>query len=230
MFKVSPFGDEALHIQLGDEVSPEVLERVQAFFRLIGDKKDARIQELIPSYHSVTIFLRPSVRFEEMFTWVNSVYVEYERAVANHKLSESRLVKIPVCYGGEFGPDLQELADYHGLAVEEVIRLHSQPAYLVYMIGFMPGFAYMGGLEPCLATPRLASPRTLVPKGSVGIAGQQTGLYPLDSPGGWRLIGRTPLSLFDALSDPPTLLQSGDHVRFVAIDKEEYVQLKGNSQ
>jgi inhibitor of KinA len=132
-------------------------------------------------------------------------------------LPEPRLVEIPVCYGGSLGPDLTDLAEQHNLSTDEVVRLHSSAVYLVYMVGFMPGFAYLGGLPERIATPRRASPRTAVPAGSVGIGGQQSGVYPLESPGGWNLIGRTPLQIFDITRDEQTLLATGDRVRFVPI-------------
>jgi inhibitor of KinA len=130
-----------------------------------------------------------------------------------------------VCYGGVFGPDLEAVAQRHGLAPEELIRLHSEAVYSVYMLGFAPGFAYLGGLPPALATPRRDEPRTAVPAGSVGIGGSQTGIYPLVSPGGWNLIGRTPLRLFDARRTSPTLLAVGDRVRFQVIEHDDFDRL-----
>ncbi len=137
-------------------------------------------------------------------------------------LGAPRRVEIPVCYGGELGPDLDDVARTHGLAPEEVIRLHADADYLVYMIGFMPGFAYLGGLPERIATPRRKTPRTAVPAGTVGIGGRQTGVYPLVSPGGWNLIGRTPVKIFDIKRDEPTLLSTGDRVRFRPISRSEF--------
>jgi inhibitor of KinA len=137
-----------------------------------------------------------------------------------------RTVEIPVCYGGEYGPDLEFVARHNGLDAEEVIRIHTAGEYLVYMIGFTPGFPYLGGLSARIAAPRLEKPRFKVPGGSVGIAGRQTGIYPLTAPGGWRLIGRTPLSLFTPALDPPCLLRPGDAVTFKAISREEYERLR----
>jgi inhibitor of KinA len=135
---------------------------------------------------------------------------------------ESRLVEIPVCYGGEFGPDLEDVARHSELRPDEVIRLHSSAEYFAYFLGFMPGFAYLGGLPDSIATPRHATPRTRVAAGSVGIGGNQTGVYPLPSPGGWRLIGRTPAVLFSPERNPPALLEMGDLVKFVPITREEF--------
>jgi inhibitor of KinA len=156
----------------------------------------------------------------------------YERLVATltRRLSRVRVdtlpaprtVEIPVCYGGDFGPDLGTVAAKHQITANEVVRLHSAADYLVYMVGFMPGFAYLGGLPDAIATPRRSSPRTAVPAGSVGIGGQQTGVYPLESPGGWNLIGRTPLKIFDLSRDPSTLLATGDRVKFYPISLDEF--------
>ena len=142
-------------------------------------------------------------------------------------LVEDDIVTIPVCYGGQFGPDLDDVAAHTGLAPREVIALHSEPLYLVYMIGFTLGFPYLGGMDPRIATPRLTTPRTVVPAGSVGIAGNQTGVYPSASPGGWRLIGRTPLRLADPSADPPCLLRAGNRIRFVPIDEPTYYLVGG---
>jgi KipI family sensor histidine kinase inhibitor len=141
---------------------------------------------------------------------------------------QPRRVEIPTIYGGEYGPDLDFVAQYHHLTPAEVIRIHSGVDYPVYMLGFIPGFAYLGGLDAAIATPRLDQPRTRIPAGSVGIAGAQTGVYPLDTPGGWRIIGRTPLRLFDPLADPPALLSPGDIVRFIPVSEEESNHVAGH--
>lgn len=230
MFKVLPYGDGALHVQFHEVISEEGFEKVQDFFNRLSQLGDDRILELIPTYHSVTVLYRPGSSYLEMLTLVEEVY--YRNTDLEMNTSRSPLLRemeIPVCYGGDFGPDLKHVADYHKLTVEEVIARHTASEYLVYMIGFMPGFPYMGGLDPELATPRLTSPRSLVPQGSVGIAGQQTGLYPLASPGGWQLIGRTPLRLFDVNNNPPTMLRSGDRVRFRPISLKDYNALDGKN-
>jgi len=141
--------------------------------------------------------------------------------------SVASIVDIPVCYGGEFGPDLDEVASRNGLTTEEVIRIHASADYLVYMIGFAPGFPYLGGMDKRIATPRRSAVRTSVPRGTVGIAGEQTGVYPLDTPGGWQLIGRTPLPLFLPDRMPPTLVQAGDIVRFHPITRAEFDRMEG---
>ena len=145
------------------------------------------------------------------------------------ELPPPRLVEIPVCYGGELGPDLDDVARQHQITAQDVIDLHSGAVYLVYMVGFMPGFAYMGGLPAQLATPRRATPRTAVPAGTVGIGGSQTGVYPLESPGGWNLIGRTPVKVFEIAREPATLLTTGDRARFVPISARDFERWPGRT-
>ena len=140
--------------------------------------------------------------------------------------SESRIFEIPVCYGGEYGPDLQNIADLAGLTPEEVIKIHSSEDYLIYMLGFLPGFSYLGGLDERIHTPRLANPRIRIPAGSVGIGGSQTGIYPLDSPGGWQLLGMTPVKTYDPGREVPILFEAGDYIRFVPVTEEEYLKIK----
>ena len=136
------------------------------------------------------------------------------------------MFEIPVCYGGEYGPDIQNIADHAGLSVEEVIQIHTSRDYLIYMLGFLPGFTYLGGLDERIHTPRLANPRIRIPAGSVGIGGSQTGIYPMDSPGGWQLMGMTPVKTYDPDREVPILVEAGDYIRFVAIDEDEFHRIK----
>jgi len=184
------------------------------------------VVECVPSYTAVTVYYQPHVvRFRDLCRAVEAaVASENERAVP-----EGRLVTLPVLYGGEWGPDLEFVARHHQLSIEDVIRLHSEPEYLVYMIGFAPGYPYLGGLPEQLATPRLEKPRPSVPKGSVGIGGVQTGVYSVDSPGGWRLIGRTPVSLYDPRKERPALLEAGDRVRFRPVTAAEYAGIEAKA-
>lgn len=170
-------------------------------------QRDARFLNLHPAYRSVI------VEFDPLVTDAEALLRELQALVIDDKNNEERLVKIPVVYDG---PDLQSVAEHHGITVEEVVRRHSEPTYEVAFLGFQPGFPYLLGLPKSLATPRLETPRLRVPAGSVGIAGEQTGIYPIASPGGWRLIGRARVELFLPHQDPPTLLQPGDRVRFVS--------------
>jgi KipI family sensor histidine kinase inhibitor len=209
--------DHSLLIVFGDEISLDLhrqVLRMQHRLRFDG------LLNLHPAYASVLVSFDP----------LRTTHEAVEAAAAGIEGGEpeapdARLVDIPVCYGGEFGPDLEEVARLSGLAKEQVIAAHSEAEYIVYFLGFAPGFPYLGGLPPALAVPRLAEPRRTVAAGSVAIGGGQTGIYPVATPGGWRLIGRTPLSLFDPAAEPPTLLQAGDRLRFRAIDRDEYDRL-----
>ena len=148
------------------------------------------------------------------------------KADSGEQSDEVRLIEIPTIYGGEYGPDIEFVAEHANLSKDDVIKIHSGTDYLVYMMGFIPGFTYLGGLDERIATPRLKSPRLKIDAGSVGIAANQTGMYPLESPGGWQLIGRTPLKLFDDTKEPPVFIQAGDYIRYVPIDQKEYDRIK----
>jgi inhibitor of KinA len=216
--KIIPASDSSLLIVLGDSISPEVHERVIALFQALQSRQEPGIRSLHPAYASVLIDFDPLRLSHQQVGGL----VEKLAGGAQVSTSGARLVSIPVCYESEFGPDLGDVAVHAGISTDEVIRLHCSATYLVYFLGFSPGFAYMGGLPEELHTPRLATPRAQVVAGTVGIAGSQTGVYPVDSAGGWRLIGRTPLRMFDAATTPPTRLQPGDHVKFSAIDRASF--------
>jgi len=174
--------------------------------------------ETIPSYRSLLLIFNP---LKTTLSLLQDRVHHLWNILDPSQLPEPRRVKIPVVYGGEYGPDLEWVAGYHGITPDEVIRLHTEHTYHVYMIGFMPGFPYMGELPKALITPRRETPRTIVPRGSVALAQGQTGIYSTQSPGGWQIIGRTPLTLFDPEKWPPALLEMGDRVKFFAIDEEE---------
>ena len=211
--RFSPVGDAALLLELGDRIRADTNRTVHALDAWLSQSPLKGVVGIIPAYVSLLILYDPlEVNYLAVKSWVE---VRMETCPSG-QVRTPRRVEIPVRYGGEDGPDLADVADYHGLPPEDVIRKHTALTYRVGMMGFTPGFAYLMGLDPALATPRLATPRTLVPAGSVGIAGVQTGIYPLDSPGGWRLIGRTESKLFDPQQDPPFLLSPGDEVCFVA--------------
>ena len=216
--QVVPLGDRALLIQLGSTIDDETHRRVRAISARLKSSKVPGLIEIVPAFASVAVHYDPArapyVRFAEAV----------QAALANlgdESLPAPRTVEIPVRYGGEDGPDLAVVADAHGLSADDVARLHSAATYRVYMLGFAPGFAYLGGLPESLATPRRAEPRTAVPAGSVGIGGSQTGIYPLTTPGGWQIVGRTSLTLFDPRRTPPTLLAIGDIVRFRVVAPDE---------
>lgn len=213
-----PAGDAALLVQLGSRIDPATNRQVHALARRLAAAPLAGLGEAVPAYASLLVHYDPAIldgAAALAHIQAQTVGIEADEA------SPSRLVEIPTVYGGEYGPDLNDVAATHGIAPEEVIRIHAGGEYLVYMVGFTPGFAYLGGLDPAIATPRLDAPRQFVRAGSVGIAGSQTGVYPSDSPGGWRLIGWTPLQLFDPGRQPPALLAAGDQVRFLPLKKED---------
>jgi inhibitor of KinA len=212
-----PAGDAALVVDLGSAIDPALNLRVHALGRQMDPSTLPGIVEIVPAYCSLLVHYEPRrLSYEAVRAWAEAAVSHLETAPTQ----PSRLVEVPTLYGGDYGPDLDFVAQSHGLSAADVVRLHSGAEYTVYMMGFLPGFPYLGGLPSELATPRLDAPRALVRAGSVGIAGEQTGIYPLDSPGGWRLIGYTPLCLFSPNQAPPTLLQPGDRVRFVAMPPE----------
>lgn len=212
--RLLPAGDAAILIEFADEINDAINDRVHALADALRAQARPEIRDLVPAYASLLVCYDPrGVSFEEMGTIVQNAL---DILAMNPPLAP-RLIEIPTRYGGEFGPDLAFVAQHNHIAEEDVIQLHTSVVYRVYFVGFLPGFAYLGSLPAPIAAPRMETPRARVPAGSVGIAGRQTGVYPLESPGGWRIIGRTELSLFEPHRDPPTLLRPGDRVRFVAV-------------
>ncbi|MGE5652794.1 MAG: 5-oxoprolinase subunit PxpB [Bacillota bacterium] len=213
--------ERGIVVEFGDSIDPTIFDRVRALTQALEQHPLNGVIELIPTYRSVLVHFDPlHVDRTEVMQWIHQ-----HLQTSSGRQGSARVVVIPTLYGGEFGPDLADVAQHAGLASDEVVQVHSSEDYLVYMIGFTPGFPYLGGLSPKIACPRLSSPRTLVPAGSVGIAETQTGIYPLATPGGWRLIGRTPLKLFDPASAQPFVLQAGDYLRFRPIDTKEYDEI-----
>lgn len=207
--QLHPLGETALCGVASEPLSP----RQQQRFRQVASelKQLTGVEAVIPGMNNLTVVFDPLLTDPE--TVGSHLHMLWRAPLRSDQTP--RQVEIPVHYGGADGPDLPELARHCGLSPEAVVELHSEATYTVYFLGFQPGFAYLGGLDPRLHTPRRSEPRTQVPAGSVGIGGAQTGIYPLTSPGGWQLIGRTPLALFDPHATPPTLLAAGDQVRFV---------------
>jgi inhibitor of KinA len=212
-------GDRGLLLEFGDDISPEVNGKVRKMALATKGAKVKGIIEIVPTYRSLLILYDPLIlSIGELKERVEGV----EEGLARFSFPEGKLTRIPAVYGGSFGPDLEGVAEYLRISPEEVVRLHCSRPYLIYMIGFMPGFPYMGELPGALVTPRLKTPRLSVPAGSVAIAQKQTGIYPVESPGGWKIIGRTPVKLFDPEKAPPALLQTGDYVEFYPVTEREF--------
>lgn len=209
--EIVPLGDSAAVVIFGDSIDLPTHQCVRAFSHSLSQHPISDTVEIVPAYSTVTVYydaLRWS--FDEFAVELHQLVARLDPAAEE----TPRVVEIPVCYGGEFGPDLDFVASHNRLTPDEVVEIHSSALYLVYLIGFAPGFPYLGGLSARIATPRRLSPRLRIPAGSVGIAGTQTGIYPLATPGGWQLIGRTPFELFRPDETPPSLLRAGDQVRF----------------
>jgi len=212
-------GDRGLLVEYGDDIDPEINRKVRAMAIAMAQESLTGVVEFIPTYRSIIIIYEPGTTNPSR---LKDNLLSLEERLSEIEIPLPETVKIPVCYGTEFGPDIEFVAEEHGLTLEDVIRIHSEPSYLVYMIGFTPGYPFLGGLAEELHTPRLKTPRIHVPAGSVGIANAQTGIYSIDSPGGWQLIGRTPIKLFDPQRAEPFLLKAGDMLRFRPISVDEY--------
>lgn len=217
-----PCGDRAVTVEWGSTIDEHINRQVHAFARKVEALSHPAITEVVPTYRSATVHYRPEVfSYEEL----KQLLLSLAQGSAEEG-EELPVVEIPVCYGGEYGPDLEEVAQHCSLTPEEVIARHTAPTYRIYMLGFTPGFPYLGGMDPSIAAPRRKEPRIHIPAGSVGIAGEQTGVYPIVSPGGWQLIGRTPLRLFDPQREQPILLSAGAGIRFVPIDEETFRKME----
>jgi inhibitor of KinA len=215
--------DQSLLIYFGQQITLDAHERVRKFLLLLEQAPIAGIRNLHPAYCSVLVkFDALKWRHEQ----IEEILKQYLSRMEDVTLPEPRQVEIPVCYGGEHGPDLIDVSKIHGMTPAQVIELHSSSTYVVYFLGFVPGFAYLGELPQALVTPRLATPRRRVPPGSVGIAGRQTGVYPVATPGGWRLLGRTPISMFRPHQTGFSFLSIGDRVRFTPINQEQFAALE----
>ena len=220
--RFATLGDRALVVHLGDQIDTSTFRAVRSLSRQLEAIPPAGMMEFVPAFTTVAVYYDPLRTSEaELKSHLNDLVATADATVA----PPPRAVEIPVCYGGEFGIDLDFVAKHANLTPQQVIETHAAADYLVHMIGFAPGFPYLGGMSSEIAAPRRSSPRLKIPAGSVGIAGDQTGIYPLETPGGWQLIGRTPLALFRPEQDPPTLLQAGDIVRFRPITPEQFRQL-----
>lgn len=218
-FRITAAGDCALNIEFGTTISPETGALVRAAAKRLDAAPIPGVTETLPTFCSLMVCYNPmELGYDELCCALEAQLQD----IAPDSDESKRVIEIPVCYGGAFGPDIETVAQHAGLSVSEVVSLHTGHDYLIDMLGFLPGFAYLGGLDKRLHTPRLATPRTVIEAGSVGIGGAQTGIYPLASPGGWQLIGRTPLRPYDPTREEPILYQAGDYLRFVPITEGEY--------
>ncbi|OCX51982.1 hypothetical protein BEL04_16660 [Mucilaginibacter sp. PPCGB 2223] len=230
-FTIYPISEKAVTVEFGNKISPDLLYTITAFGNLLKENPFAGMTGMVPAYCTLTVFfdalavakadMPGNTAIEKVSTYLDGL----KQHPVQTTIRESDTITIPVCYGEDFGPDLQEVARINDLTTDEVIRLHGSVTYLVHMIGFMPGFAYLGGMPQAIMAPRKAKPRANVPAGAVGIAGLQTGIYPLLSPGGWQIIGQTPLKMFDVTITQPSLLKAGDRVRFEPINLSEFKKI-----
>ena len=218
-YRIVRAGDSALIVELEERIDPEVNARTIALADAIQSAAIAAVRDVVPTYRSVAVYFDPlRVDYSAL---IRCIETEAARPTAESKRKRDPL-RIPVCYGGEFGPDLGNVAAFAHMTEADVITVHTATTYRVFMLGFVPGFAYLGVVDNRIAMPRHSTPRVRVPLGTVGIAGVQTGIYPAETPGGWQLIGRTPVKPFDASRAEPFLMKAGDAVQFYAIDVDEF--------
>lgn len=235
-FEIKPLGETALIVKFGNEISPEIHYKIKSLSEYLDKYPFVGMTEYVISYTSLAIYYNPftvkksfpQYREQSALQIAASYIKDCVQKMRQVDESGAKVVEIPVCYGGKYGPDIEFVAKHNNLSVQEVIDIHTAPQYLVYMIGFCPGFPYLGGMDKRIATPRREVPRIEIPARSIGIAGEQTGGYPISTPGGWQIIGRTPIEMFNPDDEEnPTLLHSGDLVKFYAVSEEEYLALKG---
>ena len=217
--------DRTIRFAFNAEISQGSFLAVQHFNQFIHNQLGHNIIEIVPAYYTLTVYLKK----RQPLDIANLTYqwIQYQHSIGGDR-PISRVLRIPVCYDEEFALDMERVIEHTNLSFEELVAIHTSTPYSVYLIGFLPGFPYLGELDPRLHVPRLQTPRKLVTASSVGIGGHQTGIYPIDSPGGWNIIGKTPCSLFDVSKDEPTLFQTGDRVTFYEITKKEYFEILSN--
>lgn len=218
-------GDSAINIEFGNIISEDINKKIRAMELSIEVMELHGIVEVVPTYRSLMIHYNPlKVDYYELLNSLKKI----EKNLDNIVLPAPEVIEIPTLYGGDWGPDIEYIARYNNITVEEVVEIHTSKEYLIFMLGFTPGFPYLGGMDKRIAVPRLQTPRTRIPGGSVGIAGEQTGIYPVSSPGGWQLIGKTPVKLFDPIKEKPILLKSGNYIKFKSINEEEYLKIQND--
>ncbi|AIY04124.1 kinase [Planococcus sp. PAMC 21323] len=215
----SPLGDQAIAVELGNKIDEETEKQVRKLSVLLENRQPKWLIEVIPAFVTVSVFYDPCIATYDVVKREIEQLLEH---LGEDLPIKSRTIEIPVCYGGDFGPDLEFVAQHNNLTTREVIDIHTSGNYSVHMIGFAPGFPFIGGMSEKISAPRRDSPRLRIPERTVGIAGNQTGAYPIETPGGWQLIGRTPTRLFRPEDDIPSLLQAGDKIIFKEISETEY--------
>ena len=216
-------GDRAIVVEFGDKIEEQVNSKIRSLTVAIEQEGIIGINETVPTYRSLMVIYDPLlIELEKLIGAIKTIISRMHEL----KLTDAKVIEIPILYGGEYGPDIEFVADHNKISIDEVIKIHTDMEYLIYMIGFTPGFPYLGGMSDKIEAPRLQNPRTKIPAQSVGIAGKQTGIYPVESPGGWQLIGRTPVKLYDPFREEPVLLNAGDYIKFVQIDENEYKNIE----
>jgi inhibitor of KinA len=224
---ILPLGDRALVIRFDEKISIEINRQVTLLESWISKSDIAGIQEMIPAFRTLTVFYDPLMcSFESLCKQITNGIHHLSNPMSTKKI----IYEIPVCYEGEFALDLKDLSEYTGLSVKDIVSIHTKEPYYIYMLGFLPGFPYLGGLDDTLSMPRLKKPRAKVAAGSVGIAGNQTGIYPVESPGGWRIIGQTPLTLFDTSKNMHVPYRAGDWIQFYSVSKKEFYSIQTESK
>ncbi|KPB04534.1 5-oxoprolinase subunit PxpB [Bacillus sp. CHD6a] len=219
-----PLGDTGIQVLFGSDISEETNQQIRMFADYLKKVEIEGITELVPAYTTLTVFYRPDkISYKDLCNTLQDI----KEVLQKEEVQSSAIVyEIPVLYGGDVGLDLSEVASYNGMTEDEVVSIHSNQPYLIYMMGFVPGFPYLGGMPKEIATPRRENPRARIEAGSVGIAGEQTGVYPIETPGGWQIIGRTPVKLYDSERHEPILLSAGAYIRFAPVDRKEYEEIE----
>lgn len=223
--KIMVISDNSIIIEYPPVISQEINSNIRSLAKAVKKSLSQEIVDIIPAYHNIIIgydclLVDPKILCDKISALVSGI--------KESDADEKEIVEFPVCYESPYGLDIEDVCNIHNISKEELIRKHTAPEYLVYMIGFTPGFPYLGGMDESLATPRKKEPRSKIPAGSVGIAGSQTGVYPIASPGGWQIIGRTPLKLFDPYRDNPVMIEAGQYIKYVSISAEEFEKIESS--